>query len=339
MDRGSVTWRGYWVAAPTPFTRDGELDLGALREVLRLYVDQGVHGILINGSTGEWFAQTEDERRRVAEAAVRAVGDRVPIVVGCTTFTPTCSRELAQHAAAIGAAGVLATPPPYAVPTDDEILYFFESFTSGAEAPVMVYNWPRGTNVDIGPALVGKLAQLNAVVALKDSTADRERAAANLAVAVETIRVFGSFIDARGLTLLRQGAGDGTIDGGGLAAPLGVAFWEAVWAAAWDEASVVADHYLTLTRAFVNPDWSGRFGSPVSQLKAVMRLVGQPAGYPRPPLLPMDEAPPGLQCYADHIRAELSGHDKRCTERSDRLPVEDVGTRLREDERLGRCTR
>lgn len=66
MDRDSVDWKGYWIAAPTPFTEVGTLNERALRSVLRLYYDQGIHGVLVNGTTGEWFSQTETERQRVA---------------------------------------------------------------------------------------------------------------------------------------------------------------------------------------------------------------------------------------------------------------------------------
>src|ERR1700749_3761608 len=85
MDRDSVDWKGYWIAAPTPFTATGALDEDALRAVLRLYRRQGVHGVLANGTTGEWFAQSDIERRRVAEIAVEELGGKIPVVIGCTT--------------------------------------------------------------------------------------------------------------------------------------------------------------------------------------------------------------------------------------------------------------
>ena len=112
MDRDSIGWKGDWVAAPTPFTVQGILDENALRSVLRLYHDQGVHGVLINGTTGEWFSQTEAERRRVAEVAVEELGGKIPVVVGCTTFTPSQTIALGLHAREIGADGMLSTPPP-----------------------------------------------------------------------------------------------------------------------------------------------------------------------------------------------------------------------------------
>jgi dihydrodipicolinate synthase/N-acetylneuraminate lyase len=110
LDRDSVGWNGYWVVTPTPFTVQGTLDKNALRSVLRLYDDQGVHGVLINGTTGEWFSQTEAERRRVAEVAVEELGGKIPVVVGCTTFTPSQTIALGLHAREIGADGMLSTP-------------------------------------------------------------------------------------------------------------------------------------------------------------------------------------------------------------------------------------
>jgi dihydrodipicolinate synthase/N-acetylneuraminate lyase len=70
MNRDDVTWRGYWPACPTPFHRDGSYDPESHRALLELYLEMGVHGVLINGTTGEWFSQTADERRVVAETAI-----------------------------------------------------------------------------------------------------------------------------------------------------------------------------------------------------------------------------------------------------------------------------
>ena len=88
VDPPDVDWHGYSVAAPTAFDADLAIDERAFRAVLRLYLSQGVHGLLINGTTGEWFAQSPRERRQVAEIAVQEVAGQVPVVIGCTSFTP-----------------------------------------------------------------------------------------------------------------------------------------------------------------------------------------------------------------------------------------------------------
>jgi 4-hydroxy-tetrahydrodipicolinate synthase len=283
-----VTWRGYWPAAPTPFTAGGALDEVAWRALLALYLEQGVHGVLVNGSTGEWASQTPDERRRVAEIAVDAVAGVVPVVVGVTSYTAREAGELARHAVASGADGVLATPPPYVHPSDREILAFYAELCDAAAAPVMVYNWPRGVSVDISPDLAGRLAALDGVVAIKESTGDWLKALALHERVVDVVRVFGTFISRRGLAVLRELGGDGNIDGGGLGAVAGVGFYEAVWRGDLEAARTFADRYQTLQTALVRPDFSGRFGTPPAQLKAAMRLLGQPGGHVRPPLLEVD---------------------------------------------------
>src|ERR1700730_10060837 len=143
MDRDSVGWKGYWIAAPTPFTEMGALDESALRSVLRLYHDQGLHGVLVNGTTGEWFSQTEAERKRVAEIAVEELGGKIPVVVGCTTFTPQNTIELARHALSVRADGVMSTPPPYCAPVPREIVAYFRALSDQVSIPIMVYNWAR----------------------------------------------------------------------------------------------------------------------------------------------------------------------------------------------------
>ncbi|WP_395105527.1 dihydrodipicolinate synthase family protein [Actinomadura sp. SCN-SB] len=292
MDRDDVAWHGYWPAAPTPFTSDGALDEPALREVLGLYLSQGVHGVLVNGTTGEWFSQSPAERRRVAEIAVREVDGRIPVVVGVTAYTPAEAIDLARHAAGVGADGVLATPPPYVHPGPEEILSFYAEVSGATDLPFMVYNWPRGVSADISahPGLVRRLADLPRVVAIKDSTGDWLRMLGTVEAVRDRVRVFGSFLHRRGLAVLLELGGDGNIDGGGLGAPFAVPYYEAVAAGDRDAARTWADRYSALSGRLVRPDYSGIHASPIPQLKAAMSLLGQPGGQVRPPLLPVTDA-------------------------------------------------
>ena len=100
MDRNDVSWHGYWPACPTPFHADQSLDLDSFRALLEFYIGEGVHGLLVNGTTGEWFSQTPDERRQVVETAIDQAAGRVPVVAGCTSLhrargdraRPSCAR-------------------------------------------------------------------------------------------------------------------------------------------------------------------------------------------------------------------------------------------------------
>ena len=288
MDRNSVDWRGYWIAAPTPFSATGALDESALRGVLRLYHRQGVHGLLVNGTTGEWFSQTDAERRRVAEISVDELSGKIPVVISCTTFTPSQSIALGRHAREIGASGILSTPPPYAAPTPREIVAFFSAISDKVDLPIMVYNWARGTAVEITWETAVELTKIDRVVAIKDSTANTLQALTTLEKVGDRVRVFGGFINRLGLSVLRGLGGDGNIDGGGLGATFAVAFYEAFWRSDFLAAAEAADRYVSLMTKLIRPDWSGVFGSPQSQIKACMNMLGQTGGHVRPPLLPID---------------------------------------------------
>jgi 1-pyrroline-4-hydroxy-2-carboxylate deaminase len=286
MDRNTVDWRGYWPAAPTPFTPDGAFDERAMRDLIELYVGAGVHGVLINGSSGEWWAQSADERRRVAEVAVQAADGRIPVVVGCTAFTAGDVVALAGQAAELGASGVLATPPPYAHPTQEEVVAYYRVIDAGIELPLMPYNWPRGTAVEMTLDTLRRLAALEHVVAIKNSTARWSLVVDCIEALAGELRIFASLINPRGLAIMRELGGDGYIDGGGVGAPFAVPFFEALWLGRLEEAREHARRYWALTSGLVGPDFSGRFGSPSSQLKAAMALLGQPGGEVRPPLAP-----------------------------------------------------
>ena len=292
MDRNDVNWWGYWPAAPTPFAVDGGLDEKALAALLELYLEQGVHGVLVNGSTGEWFSQSREERRRVAEIAVETVNGRIPVVIGISAYTAREACDLAEHAASVGAAGVLATPPPYVHPAPEEIVAFYATVSAATPLPFMVYNWPRGVSVDISatPGLVRRLADLDNVVAVKDSTGDWLRMLGTVEAVCEQVRVFGSFLHRRGLAVLLGLGGDGNIDGGGLGAPFAVPYYEAVRRGDRATAQATVDRYARLSAGLIRPDYSGVFASPIPQLKAAMAMLGQPGGEVRPPLLALHDA-------------------------------------------------
>ncbi len=303
MNRHDVDWQGYWVAAPTTFGPQRDLDLTALRDLLWLYAEQGVSGVLVNGSTGEWFSQTTAERHEVAATAVARLAGRIPVIVGVSAYTAQEAAALARQAESAGAQGVLATPPPYAHLSPDEIVEFYREVSGATGLPFMVYNWPRGVAVDMGayPGLFRRLADLDQVVAVKDSTGDWLGMLDTVEALAADTRVFGSFVHRRGLAVLLGLGGDGNIDGGGLAAPFAVPFYAAVRTGDRGTAAQWADRYAAVSARLIRPDYSGVFASPVPQLKAAMRLLGQPAGPVRRPLLDLTD-PAALARIAEVLR-------------------------------------
>lgn len=291
MNRDDVGWCGYWPACPTPFTTDGSaVDTDALRALLEWYVGEGLHGIFINGTTGEWFSQTPEERRLVAETAVDQIAGRVPVVIGCTALTAKQAIEVGRHAIATGADGIGSTPPPYSKTYPDETVRYFTDLSSGVDAPLMVYNWPHGTSVDIGPDLAERLAAVDNVVAIKDSTPSLEQFFETAMRVLKDVRVFGPLMGVAGLEFLLEHGGDGFIGGGSLWGAPDAEFWEAVWQGKLEPAREHARRTDELFPELWLPGgWGGHFGAYQSQLKALMKILGQPGGEVRLPRLPVTD--------------------------------------------------
>jgi dihydrodipicolinate synthase/N-acetylneuraminate lyase len=290
MNRDDVDWKGYYPAFVTPFTESGELDLGTLRELVEHYVAEGMHGIVVNGTCGEWFSQEPVERRAVAEAAVTQAAGRLRVLVGCTSYTAPQIIDFARHALGAGADGVLASPPPYARLFPDEVLAFYEQIDAGIDGPLVVYNWPWGSGVDIGPDLADQLADIEHIVAIKDSTPDADQFFETSARVRDRVRVFGPYMSARGVEVLRTLGGDGTVGGGSLWGRPDPQFWEDYWAEDFDAMSAHAARGDALfPKLWLPGGWAGKHGAYQSELKELMRMLGQPGGHVRRPRLPITD--------------------------------------------------
>jgi 1-pyrroline-4-hydroxy-2-carboxylate deaminase len=291
MDRNDVSWQGYWAACPTPYGESGELRLDLLEALIEHYIAHGLHGILINGTTGEWFSQTPSERREVAQAAIGFVAGRIPVVIACSEYTAASVIELADHAMSVGASGVAASAPAYSRPLDEEIVAFYEGVSTALPAaPLMLYNWPSGTHVDFSPELCSRLADIDSVVSLKNSTGDFDRFVESTRLVVDRVRVFGPLMSTAGYAALKEIGGDGFIGGGALLDEADPRFWQAHWGG---DTAYCEQHAARTDRIFeklwMPGGWRGHFGHYQSQLKAIMAMIGQPGGTVRPPRLPVTD--------------------------------------------------
>src|SRR4051812_1078059 len=126
MDRHSITWRGYIPAMTTPFTEKGELDLAALDVLLQWLLDEGMHGVIVGGTVGEWFSIAHAERIALLAKVSSKLKGKIPLISGCNAFSADDVAENARLAADAGFDGILVTPPPYMVPSEREILRFYQ---------------------------------------------------------------------------------------------------------------------------------------------------------------------------------------------------------------------
>jgi dihydrodipicolinate synthase/N-acetylneuraminate lyase len=289
-DRTSVDWRGYIPAVTTPFDADGELDLDGFRRLLRWMLSEGMHGVAVAGTTGEWFSLTSEERHALFRVAGEELGGRITVLAGCSAFTPRESITHARAAREAGCDGVLLTAPPYVVPNERELVAFFAAVSDAVDLPICVYNWPRGTGIDIAPAVLADLAAVDNVVAVKNSTGDLGAQLATLFALRDRVRIFGVPANELGVMLVERGGADGTIGAGAVLGSDHPGFFEHVWAGRRDEALACGARDRVFFERFWSPDFTPRFGSQFAILKAGLDLRGLPGGPVRPPLLPLTDA-------------------------------------------------
>jgi 4-hydroxy-tetrahydrodipicolinate synthase len=169
----TVTPSGVIPAIPTPFTADGRLlDEDALRRVVRYVVEGGVHGIMTTGGTGEFPHLSREERHRVTEIAVSEAAGAAPIFAGTAACSTWEAIALGEDAAAAGADAVILTPPFYFRIPEDMLHRHFADVASASALPVVVYNNPLYTGINLSPTLIAALMELPNVVGLKQSNDD-----------------------------------------------------------------------------------------------------------------------------------------------------------------------
>ena len=165
-------------AMVTPFTPDGALDVDAAQRVATYLVDRGNDGLVVSGTTGESPTTTVEEDGRLLTAVIEAVGDRATIVAGVGTNDTRHSVELAEQARKAGAHGLLVVTPYYSKPPQSGIVQHVNAIAhAGDDLPVLLYDIPGRTGVQIAEATYSELVRNPLVVGLKDAVGDLERGA------------------------------------------------------------------------------------------------------------------------------------------------------------------
>lgn len=165
---------GSYVALVTPFI-NGKLDETALRRMVNWQLDNGTHGLVPVGTTGESPTLSEKEHKRVVEIVVEENNGRVPVIAGAGSNNPVEALAYARHAKELGADAVLCVAGYYNRPNQDGLYAHFEYIAQGVDIPMIIYNIPPRAIVDIEPKTMAKLAALKNVVGVKDATGDIAR--------------------------------------------------------------------------------------------------------------------------------------------------------------------
>lgn len=165
-----MQFEGIYTPAITPLAADGQIDHSAFAEVLEYLIASKVHGIIIGGSTGEYYAHTAQERFDLAAKARDVINGRLPLIVGTGAIRTEDSVAYAKAAKEIKADALLVGSPPYALPTQQEIADHVLAVDAAAGLPIMLYNYPARMGVDMGEEFFAAVAGCKNIVAIKESS-------------------------------------------------------------------------------------------------------------------------------------------------------------------------
>ncbi|MCG8482938.1 MAG: 4-hydroxy-tetrahydrodipicolinate synthase [Clostridia bacterium] len=156
----------------TPLNEKGKLLEESLRKLIDYTIDGGVHGLFVLGTTGEFYGLDLEEKRKIFEVAIDQADGRVPVYVGASEITTKDCIKNVQLAESCGVDGVSVLTPYFITPNQQELKEHFEKIAKATKLPMMLYNNVGRTNVDISPDIVEKLAGIDNIVGIKDSSGD-----------------------------------------------------------------------------------------------------------------------------------------------------------------------
>jgi 4-hydroxy-tetrahydrodipicolinate synthase len=286
-------------AMATAFRDDHSVDEGRVRELIEWYLECGVHGISVAGSQGEFFSLDDDERLRLVRIAVETIKGRVPLYAGTGAVTTQAAIRLTREAEDLGADVALVITPYFVQPSQDELVEHYTAIARATRLPVMLYNNPPRTSVNVLPGTLARCMEAPNIVGIKDSSGDVTQAVEYLLQAPRPALLF-SGRDTVALALMLHGA-QGTISPAANVFPcLMVRLYDACRAGDFAAARRISDIFAPLRAA-----WA--LGSFPVVIREAMALVGHGAGPARPPIMPLPAAKRAvLQKVVDGIAAEES---------------------------------
>lgn len=271
----------------TPFQEDRSLDEEGLRSNINYLIESGVknnNGVLVPiGTTGECYALTNQERKNIAEIVVEQAGGQVPVFVGCNNESTRKVLDLAKHAQSIGADGIMLLPPYYRTLNENGLFDFYKGICQEVKLPILVYNNPSVTQIDIPVDLMKRMTKLDNIAGLKECTPNGikfEQMARNLGdeIAImngnmENFEPFAAMMGTRGFV-------SGIVN---FAPKTSVSLAKALREEDYATAKEIQQKLMPFFDLYfgMSPKYGGNFGS--TFLKECMKIRNLPAGPTRRP--------------------------------------------------------
>lgn len=267
----------------TPFTKNGEIDEVALRRLVHFWLDNDSKGLMSCGSTGEAPYMTRIERKRVIEIVVNEVNGKVPVIVGTGAPSTRETIRFTQDAEDVEVDAVIVVTPYYFKPNRRELVEHYRTLINAVEVPIILYNVPKFTGYNLDPSIVVELVEeYSQIIAIKDSSSSIGQIIDIIRQVGDKINVLAGTGDLILPTLLMGGKG-GIVSVANVAPYLCSSIFNYYEKDQFEKAKEAQMKVLHLNNALMKQN------SQISSIKEAMIQLGQPAGYPRRPFLPLTE--------------------------------------------------
>lgn len=273
---------GIYTPVITPYREDGIIDHDAFVAMIEYLIASGVHGIINGGSTGEYYAQSMDERIEMAKLAKDVIAGRVPLIVGTVAIRLADSITMAETAARIGADAILVGSPPYSVPTERENALNALAIDRAADLPIMLYNYPGRMGINMGEEFLDRVGRSRNFCAIKESSCDINRVHL-LARDYPHIQL-SCGMDDQALEFFAWGSRSWVCGGSNFLPAEHIALWKACAVEGnFDKGRRIMSALMPLMRVL---EQGGKF---IQCIKHGCEMNGLRAGPPRPPLRPLNK--------------------------------------------------
>lgn len=275
--------KGTFPVLVTPMTESQEIDTQALKRNLDWYIELGIPGVCVLGSTGEFSSLSKDERKLIAEVALEHIAGRIRCIVGTAAETTRDTIEYTKHAAENGADAVMIINPYYCLPNEEELFAHYKAVSDAVDIPIMIYNNPPHSGVDIKPNTIGKLYEIKNVEYVKDASGDLRRISDFRRETNDGIKIFCGGED---LTFenFMLGASGWICVSGNIVPYEAKMIYEYIQSGEIDKAKQIFNTLYPLLFMLENSN------KPLARVKAAMKLLGKDSGPTRLPRLSLTES-------------------------------------------------
>ncbi len=274
--------RGTFAVMVTPFTQDEQLDEKGFRKNISWYIEEGIHGVICAASTSEFASLSDEELRRSIDITVEQVNGRVPVIAGTAANSTRKTIEMTRYAKNAGADAALIVAPFYGLPNQEELYQHYKSIAETVDIPIMLYNNPWYSGVDMLSSLIERLSTIDNISYIKESTGDIKRVHEIMRRCSDRIDVWCGWDDLA-LECFFMGCGGWVCPTANFMPKMTVELFTLVENREYNKAKELYFKMLPLLNYM-------EAGQLLGKVKEAMNIIGRTGGKPRRPFLPLTDS-------------------------------------------------